>query len=210
MSFHFRAAIVTALNVLLVASMLSFSGKGGPHFAPVDVQSLRSHCKVEGFENEPFPLRGPLPWAVLSQQLRDMYTLNGTVVKDDWYFYMDGLQGENMPAVIDYEINATSEVWAKDYLEGLMERASRRDTDFATYEGAGEDVYAAFDAYPATGKLVLVIGSIFPWIEVQSFSHLRGHVCAGWCHFAGLYLTCITNAGYGTCERCGESVHCGF
>lgn len=128
------------------------------------------------YDISPFRIRGPLPWSNLSKQLRDMYTLNGTVEKADWYFYMEIT---DIPDPIDYSNTGGGPlVWTKAYLEELKEKASRRATEGLALYGreANEDMYAAFDAHSPKGKIVLVIGTIIPWIEVRFVSTLSSSV----------------------------------
>jgi hypothetical protein len=115
------------------------------------------------FSLDPFPVRGPVHWEAVNQEMRDLYTLNGQIPVHIREYFLDS---EGIPAVVSYP-PSVQPVWSKALLEDLLNKAGKRSTEGMTGYGgsAPRDMYAAIDAFPVKDKSVLVIGTLNPWIE---------------------------------------------
>jgi len=110
------------------------------------------------FSSSFYPLPGPIKWTALVKAVQDEFTLNGLIPVVDQF---DG-------SALDTNLGMNN--WTIELIEDTIKKA-RAGTLETYYPGAVRDHENAIASYPLTGKNVLVIGSITPWLEALALKN---------------------------------------
>eukprot|EP00953_Heterococcus_sp_UTEX-ZZ885_P005196 3277-Heterococcus_DN1.PRE.4 len=127
------------------------------------VPAVARSMQAAGFDLPAYGIRGPIRWSALPKQLQDEYTMNGAIpVIERFMFNNNDPRPEDSP--IEYP-KESAYLWSDGLLVQLIDMASARVEIDTTYPHACRDLYSAFDVHPIEGRTVLVVGSLFPWVE---------------------------------------------
>ncbi|GJP43375.1 hypothetical protein CLOM_g2848 [Closterium sp. NIES-68] len=126
------------------------------------VRPSRLHIDSFGFP-------GPVPWDWIRPSVRDMYTMNGQIAVQPFFFNSDAPDS-----------GAVAPIWTDEQIDGMLEVARSRNLSSGQLSGYDDSsslfFFEAFDRYPIRGKSILVIGSQTPWVEAICIAAEAGSI----------------------------------
>ncbi|CAI7852164.1 unnamed protein product [Closterium sp. NIES-54] len=122
------------------------------------LMSLKQTVRPSRFHIDSFGFPGPVPWDWIRPSIRDLYTMNGQIAVQPFFFNTDAPDSGAVPPV-----------WTDEQINSMLQVARSRDLSSGQLSGYDDSsslfFFEAFDRYPIRGKSVLIIGSQTPWVE---------------------------------------------
>lgn len=165
------AALLFALSNRPGASLSALRISGQGQLSASDSLSSAQPPQRRTLQLAPFPIRGPVAWECLNEELKRDYLLGGKVKLLHWALFNNDEYKHGAP--VDYRASSLDVKWSADLVRSLVATVDRRNASekvspYGTQVGGY--FYPAFGRHPVEGKDVLVVGSQHPWAEAMCLS----------------------------------------